>query len=112
MGSDWKHVKLGDIAENASRPFDFSNRNQVVFINTGDVLHGKFLHSNKTPPINLPGQAKKESKRTIFYLVKSDLKMVDMLWWILIQTNMLYQQNSWLLSVFLKRQILIFFIFS
>jgi len=59
MGSEWKIVRLGDIAENISRPFDFSDRDSVVFINTGDVLEGKFLHSNRVFSNGLPGQAKK-----------------------------------------------------
>ncbi|MDD3472791.1 MAG: restriction endonuclease subunit S [Syntrophaceae bacterium] len=63
MGSEWRTVKLGDIAENASRPFDFSKHERVVFINTGDVLHGKFLHSNRIVPKDLPGQAKKRIEK-------------------------------------------------
>ncbi|MBK6761750.1 MAG: restriction endonuclease subunit S [Ignavibacteria bacterium] len=31
----------------------------MVFINTGDVLEGDFLHSNRSPYDGLPGQAKK-----------------------------------------------------
>ena len=60
MGSEWKELSLGEIAENASRPFDFSGRESVVFINTGDVLEGNFLHSNRSTPKGLPGQAKKK----------------------------------------------------
>ncbi len=55
----WKLEQLGDVAENVSRSFDFSQNNTPVFINTGDVLSGDFLHSDCTPKSKLPGQAKK-----------------------------------------------------
>lgn len=32
---------------------------EVVFINTGDVLEGDFLHAKRSPHAGLPGQAKK-----------------------------------------------------
>ncbi|MCD8423524.1 restriction endonuclease subunit S [Tenacibaculum finnmarkense] len=54
----WRVGKLGDIAFNHSKSFKFSDKN-VVFINTGDVSEGQFLHSNEIVPIGLPGQAKK-----------------------------------------------------
>ena len=63
MGSEWRLVNLGDIAENASRPFDFNGQEEVIFVNTGDVLEGKFLHSNRVSPEGLPGQAKKKIVR-------------------------------------------------
>jgi type I restriction enzyme, S subunit len=63
MENDWKILSLGEIAENVSRPFNFSGRNDVVFINTGDVLEGKFLHSKRESPNGLPGQAKKRIER-------------------------------------------------
>lgn len=60
MGSEWKEYSLGEIAENISRPFVFEGRESVVFINTGDVLKGEFLHSKFSSPTGLPGQAKKK----------------------------------------------------
>lgn len=54
----WRFGKLGDIAINYSKTFKFSDK-KVIFINTGDVLDGEFLHSNEISPIGLPGQAKK-----------------------------------------------------
>lgn len=60
MASDWKELTLGEIAQNISRPFNFKAFEEVTFINTGDVLEGQFLHSNRVSKIGLPGQAKKE----------------------------------------------------
>ncbi|MBM9520923.1 restriction endonuclease subunit S [Desulforhopalus vacuolatus] len=59
MGVEWNEYSLGEISENISRPFNFSGRESVVFINTGDVLKGDFLHANRSSPQGLPGQAKK-----------------------------------------------------
>lgn len=60
-----RKLKLGEISRNASRSFDFSKNPSVVFVNTGDVLEGEFLHANITNTKNeqLPGQAKKAIKK-------------------------------------------------
>lgn len=63
MTSEWSFSELGNEAINASRPFPFKNFSQVVFVNTGDVLAGKFLHSMISPSQGLPGQAKKALKQ-------------------------------------------------
>lgn len=59
MSSEWKIAPLGEIARNVSRAFNFKNKDKVVFVNTGDVLNGDFLHFNKSNVKGLPGQAKK-----------------------------------------------------
>jgi type I restriction enzyme S subunit len=58
----WPYSELGKEAFNASRPFSFKLHPKVVFVNTGDVLQGKFLHSNISVGLELPGQAKKALK--------------------------------------------------
>ncbi len=55
----WSAVTLGEVAKNASITFDFARSTEVVFINTGDVLEGDFLHSKRSAHAGLPGQAKK-----------------------------------------------------
>jgi type I restriction enzyme S subunit len=55
----WRACTLGEIAKNVSITFDFKRTSEVVFINTGDVLEGDFLHSKRSPHGGLPGQAKK-----------------------------------------------------
>ncbi|MBV1929030.1 MAG: restriction endonuclease subunit S [Gammaproteobacteria bacterium] len=59
----WELKPLEDIAENHSTTFDFSTVDKVVFINTGDVLEGLFLHKNYSSKEGLPGQAKKTIKK-------------------------------------------------
>ena len=44
----WRACTLGDIATNVSITFDFKRITEAVFINTGDVLEGDFLHSNRS----------------------------------------------------------------
>jgi type I restriction enzyme S subunit len=63
MPENWKIFKLNDIAKNVSRRFDFNKHQKVVFINTSDVLEGKFLHNEIKVSYNLPGQAKKAIKK-------------------------------------------------
>lgn len=61
--SDWNTKSLGEVAENVSRPFNFKGKEKVIFINTGDVLEGKFLHADFSDAAGLPGQAKKAIKK-------------------------------------------------
>lgn len=61
--SEWSTSQLGELAENISRPFKFSGKEKVIFINTGDVLEGKFLHNEYSLVKGLPGQAKKAIKK-------------------------------------------------
>lgn len=63
MGSKWGTLKLSEFAFNASRRFDFKNKEKVVFINTGDVSSGKFLHKKLISSKGLPGQAKKAIRK-------------------------------------------------
>ena len=56
---EWKTTDLGSVCENVSDTFDFSNHESAIFINTGDVLEGNFLHNNYMNVQLLPGQAKK-----------------------------------------------------
>ena len=55
----WRASTLGELAKNTSVTFDFKRTLNVIFINTGDVLEGDFLHSNRSNHAGLPGQAKK-----------------------------------------------------
>ncbi len=55
----WRACTLSDVAKNVSITFDFKRNPEPVFINTGDVLEGDFLHSIRRSYSSLPGQAKK-----------------------------------------------------
>lgn len=55
----WEVKRLDEIAEKKSETFNFKEKSEVVFINTGDVQEGRFLHSNRVSKDGLPGQAKK-----------------------------------------------------
>ena len=59
----WAFKTLGDLVENHSTTYDFTNKNDIIFINTGDVLEGNFLHNKKTMVQGLPGQAKKINQK-------------------------------------------------
>ena len=50
---------IKDLVFPVSNTYDFSNIDKVVFINTGDVHEGKFLHKDYSNTKKLPGQAKK-----------------------------------------------------
>ena len=70
MSTNWPISELGKEAINASRPFSFKIHPEVVFVNTGDVLAGKFLHADISSGKGLPGQAKKA-------LVRNDILLTE-----------------------------------
>lgn len=55
----WEVRRLDEVAYKNSQTFDFSGIDKVVFVNTGDVQYGSFLHKNYSDSEGLPGQAKK-----------------------------------------------------
>ena len=64
----WEVKRLDEVARKKSDTFKFSGKDDVVFVNTGDVQEGRFLHSNKISKEGLPGQAKKAiAKEDILY---------------------------------------------
>jgi len=58
----WIESSIWDVSENISRRFNFSDKDQVVFVNTWDVLEWEFLHHNHISKEWLPWQAKKAIK--------------------------------------------------
>lgn len=70
MSSEWEISELGKEAINASRAFSFKHHPEVVFVNTGDVLSGKFLHRTLSESEGLPGQAKKALKKNDILLTE------------------------------------------
>jgi type I restriction enzyme S subunit len=55
----WEVKRLDEVAYKNSKTFDFKGKQEVVFVNTGDVQNGSFLHKNYSETEGLPGQAKK-----------------------------------------------------
>ena len=64
---EWKECTIGDICESVSETYSRKDEN-VVLINTSDVLEGKFLTHATTKNENLKGQFKKTfQKNDILY---------------------------------------------
>ncbi len=55
----WNEAVLGEVAEPVSQTHKFLGKDKIIFINTGDILAGKFLHRDYSKIDILPGQAKK-----------------------------------------------------
>lgn len=60
--SEWKKVKLGDLIDSISIKHKF-DKDEIIFLNTSDILDGKVLHNNYSSIDALPGQAKKSIKK-------------------------------------------------
>jgi len=58
----WKVYTIGDLVDTISETYKFGKKEKIIFLNTGDILEGKFLHRNYSKIASLPGQAKKSIK--------------------------------------------------
>ena len=54
----WHYKQLGDLCKSVSVTHKF-DKEQLIFLNTGDIENGRFLHANYMPVNEMPGQAKK-----------------------------------------------------
>ena len=54
----WRYALLGDLCKSVSVTHKF-DKDKLVFLNTGDIEDGCFLHSNYMAVKDMPGQAKK-----------------------------------------------------
>lgn len=57
----WRVEKLVDLCDTISKKHKF-DKDELIFLNTGDVEDGKFLHANYSAVDGMPGQAKKSIK--------------------------------------------------
>ena len=55
----WESLSIAEMVESISDTYPLKTVDEVVFLNTGDVLDGNFLHDERSSPEGLPGQAKK-----------------------------------------------------
>jgi type I restriction enzyme S subunit len=60
--NNWEEELIGNLVASVSETYKFTDE-EVVFLNTSDILAGKFLHSNLSKPSTLPGQAKKQIQK-------------------------------------------------
>ncbi|MBN1905758.1 MAG: restriction endonuclease subunit S [Deltaproteobacteria bacterium] len=59
----WEIKNVGDYLDTVSKTYPLKTVTEVIFLNTGDIQNGKFLHAKKTAIEKLPGQAKKSIKK-------------------------------------------------
>ena len=55
----WEVVPVTTMVDTISDTYPFKNKDKVIFLNTGDILEGTFLHNDFSDVPGLPGQAKK-----------------------------------------------------
>jgi type I restriction enzyme S subunit len=59
----WEVKTIKNAVNTISQTYPLKEVSEVVFLNTGDILNGKFLHSKKSDASILPGQAKKSIQK-------------------------------------------------
>lgn len=62
MADNYPLARVGDLAESISETHR-KNKQYLIFLNTSDILHGKFLHRTYTVVRDWPGQAKKSIQK-------------------------------------------------
>src|SRR3989338_6474963 len=62
MAGEWTKTLIGDLADSISETHSFE-KEQLIFLNTSDILQGKILHRSYSPRKNFPGQAKKAIRK-------------------------------------------------
>jgi len=62
MVSDYPISQIGELASSISDTHKFG-KEQLIFLNTSDILHGKFLHRTYSAVKDWPGQAKKSIRK-------------------------------------------------
>lgn len=55
----WRVYNFGELLTTISKTYPLKKVEEVIFLNTGDIQNGKFLHKNYSRADQLPGQAKK-----------------------------------------------------
>ena len=60
--NEWTSCSLGDVCKTISDTYR-GDANEVVLVNTSDVLEGKCLNHKKSPNKDLKGQFKKTFQR-------------------------------------------------
>ena len=59
LPDDWRMGTIGEVVESYSKTHEF-NKNELIFLNTSDVLDGKIILHDYSKIETMPGQAKKE----------------------------------------------------
>ncbi|CTU55580.1 restriction endonuclease subunit S [Escherichia albertii] len=60
---DWLPQSMHELVESVSITYPLKKSDKVVFLNTGDIEKGVFLHNSYSCTKGLPGQAKKSIKK-------------------------------------------------
>ena len=55
----WMEKKISELVDTISKTYPLKTVDEVIFLNTGDIENGHFLHANYSKVDGLPGQAKK-----------------------------------------------------
>jgi len=62
LKDNWELIKLGEVCESISETHNFRKK-ELIFLNTGDIYRGEFLHCNYSDVDAMPGQAKKSIRK-------------------------------------------------
>lgn len=59
----WLETKLSELVDTVSKTYPLKTVDEVIFLNTGDIENGDFLHASYSKVDGLPGQAKKSIRK-------------------------------------------------
>lgn len=59
----WEATNLKECLDTISKTYNLKEKEEIIFLNTGDIEEGKFLHNDLSEVKGLPGQAKKSIQK-------------------------------------------------
>jgi type I restriction enzyme S subunit len=59
----WENTNLNECLSTISKTYNLKEIEKIIFLNTGDIQEGRFLHNNYSDTVGLPGQAKKSIQK-------------------------------------------------
>jgi type I restriction enzyme S subunit len=59
----WEKTSLNECLSTISKTYNLKEIEKIIFLNTGDIQEGRFLHKDYSDTIGLPGQAKKSIQK-------------------------------------------------
>ena len=74
---EWIECTIGDLCDTVSDTYRGNDEN-VILVNTSDVLEGKVLNHTQVPNKNLKGQFKKHLERMTFFFQKFARQIKDL----------------------------------
>ena len=66
----WEVKKIGQMLRSVSDTYPLKTVDEIIFLNTGDILDGKFLHADFSATAGFPGKRRNRFRNTTFFIAR------------------------------------------